>query len=379
MPVPPDQAALYAQQQMYPQLASQVHVEPQHLFYNGLIVPNPRAPPLPFGASKAEGYDPSQDAAVIYKALKGFNVDENALIKTLPKIGILKMDALADYYLSHHGQQLVEHLDRKKGGDFGKALHAIVVGPLAYDVELLDLTSALSSPGTKEAIFTELIMDRSSDDLYRLSVEYKYKYGTDLSMRIKKDLKGSTERRDFIVFLLALNVRRPPDNLPVDDAQVRKDVDALYHAGESRKGTDVDEMVFFKILLSRSRPHLSAVVQGYGQTYRSLTKVIKKEFTGHTGDALKYIIESVKPKRDGRGIWRDAKLIHKTMKGAGTNDTALIYRLVRAHWKPERMAAILTAYRDHNTKRETLEERVKKETSGDYEKLLLAIIEAEQH
>jgi hypothetical protein len=44
---------------------------------------------------------------------------------------------------------------------------------------------------------------------------------------------------------------------------------------------------------------------------------------------LIYIIHGVKSKRNKegqRGAWRDAKLMYKTMVGAGTNDEALVYR-----------------------------------------------------
>jgi hypothetical protein len=48
---------------------------------------------------------------------------------------------------------------------------------------------------------------------------------------------------------------------------------------------------------------------------------------------LLYIIDSVKSKRNNvqqgyTGVWRDAKLLEKAMKGAGTNDEALSYRCV---------------------------------------------------
>ncbi|KAF5376213.1 hypothetical protein D9615_008505 [Tricholomella constricta] len=90
-------------------------------------------------------------------------------------------------------------------------------------------------------------------------------------------------------------------------------------------------------------------------------------------DSLLHIVEGVKPKRDGNGIWRDAKLIDKAMVGFGTRDTELVWRIVRAHWNPHRMAAIKEAY--HNRTRKKLVDRVGKETSGSYKKLMLALIE----
>jgi hypothetical protein len=39
-------------------------------------------------------------------------------------------------------------------------------------------------------------------------------------------------------------------------------------------------------------------------------------------------MHGAKSKRDGQGIWRDAKLIEKSMAGLGTRDAQLIYRFV---------------------------------------------------
>ena len=39
-------------------------------------------------------------------------------------------------------------------------------------------------------------------------------------------------------------------------------------------------------------------------------------------------MHGAKSKRDGQGIWRDAKLLEKSMAGLGTKDAQLIYRFV---------------------------------------------------
>jgi Annexin len=51
-------------------------------------------------------------------------------------------------------------------------------------------------------------------------------------------------------------------------------------------------------------------------------------------------------------------------------------RLVRAHWNPSRLEAIKSAYKQRYGK--PLEARVKGETSGDYQKLLVAIVKSSE-
>ena len=54
----------------------------------------------------------------------------------------------------------------------------------------------------------------------------------------------------------------------------------------------------------------------------------------------------------------------------------ILYRLVRAHWNPNRLEAIKIAYKQRYGK--PLEARVRGETSGDYQKLLVAIIKSSE-
>ena len=60
------------------------------------------------------------------------------------------------------------------------------------------------------------------------------------------------------------------------------------------------------------------------------------------------------------------------MAGAGTKDEALVRRLVMIHWNRDRLQQCKGAYR-HFYKRE-LVDRLKGETSGDYERLCVQIV-----
>ena len=72
---------------------------------------------------------------------------------------------------------------------------------------------------------------------------------------------------------------------------------------------------------------------------------------------------------------RDATLLESAMEGAGTKDERLTYRIIRAYWRGGRpyIDEIKAAYK-HKYKT-GLVRRVKGETSGDYERLLVAILD----
>ncbi|KAF9461813.1 hypothetical protein BDZ94DRAFT_787321 [Collybia nuda] len=364
---PPPQA-LYGGGGQYPPTTGPPPVPAQKLplVYLGATIPDPNAPPTPHGVTKVPGYNPAKDAEAIKKAVKGFGTDDVALISTLVKIPVLQMDALAEYYVAKTGKRLIDVLDSETSSYFGMGIHALATGPLAWDAELVK--KALAGAGTNEALITELVLGRPSAEVRMLVGAYRWRYGRDLAEGIRGDLSGAVGR----LFLMALSANPPPDTAPVDQALVNVDVEELYKAGQGKAGTD--EIKFCEILIGRSRTHLSAVIGAYGNKYRSLTKVIKAEFSGHLRTSLLHIVEGAKPKRvsQGYGVWRDAKLIDKAMVGLGTRDTELVWRVVRGHWDPTRMEAIKAAYQQRT--RKTLEARVASETSGSYKKLMVAIV-----
>jgi annexin A7/11 len=150
---------------------------------------------------------------------------------------------------------------------------------------------------------------------------------------------------------------------------VEADVRALYDAGAGRTGTD--EISFCSIILNRSDVQLRQIATAYKHRHRrTLEQVIDSEFSGHMKDVLLHVVEGA---LDAPG--RDAKLCEKAMQGMGTKDERLTYRIIRAYWRGGRpyIQAICSAYQRHYGK--SLLRRVKEETSGDYERLLVAVLE----
>lgn len=88
-------------------------------------------------------------------------------------------------------------------------------------------------------------------------------------------------------------------------------------------------------------------------------------------DGLYYIARGAE--MDGRGVVRDVELLEASMAGMGTKDERLCYRLVRLSWNKARFAAIKNQYQA--TYGKPLRRRVEGETTGKYEKALVAIID----
>jgi len=291
----------------------------------------------------------------------------------LTGLGPFEVDALSDYFAAKMGKTLDAYLPEKTklNGWVFEVIHALALGPLGYDVELA--RKATIGVGTKEDILIELLLNRTNEDIETLKRTYTKRYGSSLVEEVKNDVSGTSKA----MFNMALMAQRPVE-LPghVNYGQVEKDVDDLYQRGLG-KGTALDEVFFCQVFINRSDMHIAAVIDRYSQKYKSISKVIKSHpgFSADVRKGLLYIIHGVKTKRNRQepyGAWRDAKLIEKAMAGMGTNDEALVYRVVRASWNPARIKAIKDAFLQRYNK--TLEKRVQKETSGSYKTILTELI-----
>ena len=67
-----------------------------------------------------------------------------------------------------------------------------------------------------------------------------------------------------------------------------------------------------------------------------------------------------------------AQLLEDAMAGMGTKDHLLVARVIRFHWDRNMMANVKAAYQQRF--RRSLGSRIKGETSGDYERMLVAAI-----
>jgi len=142
------------------------------------------------------------------------------------------------------------------------------------------------------------------------------------------------------------------------------DAESLYKAGVAAWGTE--ESVFNEVFMMSSPAQLYAVCHAYKDLYQQdLTDAIRSEMSGDLKRAYTNLIESV---RSLPTLY--AKLLYSTMEGMGTNDRALIRILVS---RSERDLQTI-ADEFQLIYKKSVASMVDGDTSGDYGKLLLAIL-----
>lgn len=291
--------------------------------------------------------------------MKGFGTDEAALIRILATAGPLEIPVIKDTYQQRQRRSLEADVKSETGGYFELGLMSILMGPLQHDV--WSIHEALKGAGTKESLLDDVLIGRSNADMNAIKHAYHQTYHHSLESDVRSDLSAKTER----MYVMIISGARQEDSAPVIPQSVDADVTELHRATEGKRG--VEQLTVCSILTNRSDGQIRAIAHAYHTRYGiALETVLKKEFSGHMEDALIRMVRSGADR-----AMRDAVGLEECMKGPGTKDQMLVSRLVRVHWDRAHMAQVKGAYRSKYGK--DLINRIKGETSGDYERLLVAM------
>merc|ERR1719317_1555487 len=177
-----------------------------------------------------------------------------------------------------------------------------------------------------------------------------------------KDLRSETSG-DFRRILISL-AGAGRECKPVDKSLAEREAQELYKAGEGKWGTD--EGTFNQIFATRSFPQLRATFEAYKkQRGQNMAAVIEKEMSGDLKDAFLTLVNYITDP-----ITYYSEVLYRSMKGMGTDDKTLI-RTVVSRCEID-LGLIKKKFEKLHQK--TLDKAIKGETSGDYRKIMLAIV-----
>lgn len=291
--------------------------------------------------------------------MKGFGTDEAVLIRVLSKPDPLQMALLKNTYNQRHRRDLEKDIVSETSKYFQQTLVSLVRGPLMSDVH--NIHDSIKGLGTKESVLNDVLLGRSNADMRAIKQAYQHTFRHTLEADVGNDLSAKTKT----MFDMVMSATRNEESTPVLPQELDHDCAQLRQA---MRGPGTDQIVVCNIFCKRSDGQLRAIAHHWEQKYRSsLESTVSSDFSGHMKDAL-----LLQLRRASDRAMSDAVQLEDAMAGLGTKDILLVQRVVRVHWDRMHMDQVKRAYH-HRFKRDLIQ-RVKGETHGDYEGILVACL-----
>lgn len=302
-------------------------------------------------------FNVEEDVQKLRKAMKGFGTDEKAIIDILGYRSNDQRQNLKLMYKTCFGRDLVNDLKSELGGRFEDAVVALTFKPEEFDA--YELRRAMRGAGTDEACMIEILCTRTNAQIHAFTAAYKFMYGKKLEDDIISETSGH-----FRKLLVSMSVGGRMENQPVDLQKAQADAQKVYNAGERRWGTD--ENTFNMVLASQSYDQLRAVFDAYHKVSgKDLEHAIKSEMSGDLSTGMLTVVRMIRSKQ---AYFADR--LFQSMKGMGTDDRTLIRVMV------SRCEVDMKQIKEEFQRRygQSLEAFVRDDVSGDYRRLMLALI-----
>ncbi|KAG2312779.1 hypothetical protein Bca52824_024336 [Brassica carinata] len=300
---------------------------------------------------------PRVDAEQLFKAFKGRGCDASVIINILAHRNATQRALIEQEYETKFSDDLRKRLQSELHGHLKKAL--LLWMPEAVERDASILKQALRGAVTDHKAVAEIICTRSGSQLRQIKQVYLNTFGVRVEQDVESEASGNHKR----VLLAYLNTTRY-EGPEIDDKIVEDDARTLKKAVARKHKSD--DQTLIQIFTDRSRTHLVALRSTYRSMFgKELGKAIRDETRGNFEHVLLTILQCAE-----NSSFYFAKALRKSMKGLGTDDTALI-RMVVTRAEVD-MHYIVSEYRKRYKK--TLYNAVQSDTSGHYKTFLLSLL-----
>lgn len=302
-------------------------------------------------------FDAEADCELLRKAMRGAGTDEAALIDILVKRSNAQRVEIRKRYKTMFGKDLMNDLKSELSGNLEDCLLALMEPSSLYDAKCL--RRAMRGAGTDEEALIDILCTRSNKEIAEIKSSYTEYYKRDLEKDCVSETSGHFKR-----LLVSMCQGNRDETNTVDMAKATKEAQDLFQAGEKKWGTD--ESRFNVVLASRSFPQLRATFDEYVKiAQRDILNSIDREMSGDLKAGFKCIVLC---SRNPAEYFADR--LWKSMKGAGTDDATLI-RCVVSRSERDLVEIKQTFLQKYH---KTLFKMIEGDCSGDYKKLLLAVV-----
>ncbi|CAF0830960.1 unnamed protein product [Adineta ricciae] len=330
------------------------------------------------------------DAKTLYEAgEKKWGTDESKFVEIIASRSNAQLKAVCEAYGHYSKKDIEAAIKSETSGNLCRSLLAIVRvmrNRPAYFAQ--QLKKALKGVGTDEDELNRVIISRCEVDMIQIKEEYETLMKRSLEKHVHSDTSGSY--RKILMELLKdpsqrnqsagnakyENVALPGYEQPAiykedtiqqgtmkaaSNFDAGRDADALRKA---MKGMGTDEQTIINILGNRNTDQRLQIKKAFKDKLgRDLVHDLKSETSGNFSKLLERLMMDP--------VELDCFELKQAVKGLGTDEETLIEIL--ASRSNERLKAIVTTYPQLYGK--PLEKDVKSDTSGDFRRLLVSLMQ----
>lgn len=305
----------------------------------------------------APAFNPKDYAEKLRKAMKGFGTDEKAIIEVLSSKSNEQRRLISNTYQQEYKKDLLDELKSELSGDMENLVVAMILSSEIFYAR--ELNKAMKGLGADEEALLEIICSQTSESLEAVVHSYKKEKGKDLKVAIDGETKG--DMRSLLQGVLLSGYLNANE---VDLNEVESTASDIYKAGAN--SWEGDGAVFLNILRTKSRGFMVEIFKAFQQIAKcDIVEAITKATSGTYRDVL---IATVNCIRDAPSYF--AKRLHNALDRMNVDDDTLI-RCVVGRSEIDLME-IKGAFQ--NMFSISLDTMIKKKCRGNYETLLVAIV-----
>ncbi|XP_046366105.2 uncharacterized protein LOC124141953 isoform X2 [Haliotis rufescens] len=317
----------------------------------------------PTGTIKAAtDFKLEEQCKILHDAMDGIGTDEGAIITVLTSCNNSQRQQLKKTYKKTYKKELMAHLKGELTGDMEETVVLLLMEPTDFAVE--GMHRAMDGVGTDERLlmYSTLVHSAKPQDLKSLCKKYKEAHKKDLSKAVASETSGVIQK-----VLLNILAGKRAQTTQVKEKDVEESAKKLHGDGENAFKYDVDYCADLLTTLSPSQA--KAVFSRYKElSGEDVTKSIEKHMAGYPEMACLSVARYLQSP-----YLYTAHVLHEATSGTGTNDNLLMAVIVGR--SEIDLVNIMMAYKA--TFKKSLEDVVQSECSGDYRKLLSAILKSQ--
>ncbi|KAL5751540.1 hypothetical protein ACOSQ2_022047 [Xanthoceras sorbifolium] len=298
----------------------------------------------------------AEDVERLHKAFKGWGTDEATIISILAHRNAAQRLLIREIYKETYGEDLVKTLDKELSHDFERVVLLWTLTPAERDAYLAN--EAVKLLTANKWVLLEIACTRSSLELFAAKQAYHARYKKSLEEDVAYHTSGDIRK---LLVPLVSSFRYEGDE--VNMVLAKKEAKIIREAISDKKYND-DELI--RILSTRSKAQLNASLNHYKDEFG---KSINKDLITDTKDDYLILLRAaIKCLTSPEKYFE--KVLRMAIKRLGTDEWG-VTRVITTRAEVD-MEHIKEEYHRRNSV--TLEKAIAGDTSGDYQKMLLALI-----